>query len=150
MRTIGLILVVAILIVAVAGLRSRPPVVVTAPPAAVTQPTALSPTTVDAGAAAAGDAVPHSADEAARRFGGGAADWQPVGANGWVLRAAAAVLLRIPAGYRVDYPGHSCAETGAPGVYGPAAVAAAAATIWAVGAEAACPAWTVWGQAHAT
>lgn len=90
--------------------------------------------------------VPQDATQALVLFGGDApASWSRIGGNGWVFRGAYAAELRVPAGFRIDYTAvdgmiFSCADrTGIPGKYGPLTVATAAATIWYVPHETACP-----------
>lgn len=85
----------------------------------------------------------HSASSAtANLFGGKANDWSEVpgsGSAGWIY-SGPATELNVPAGYRIDYSGHTCDNGSNSGVYGPTKVAVSTATIWNVPGETHCAA----------
>jgi hypothetical protein len=79
---------------------------------------------------------------AAQTFGGKDYEWSVVpGSNntGWVYSGPIREI-KIPPGYRADYPGNTCDEPGSAGVFGPVKVTRGAPlTVWHVPGETRCP-----------
>jgi hypothetical protein len=95
--------------------------------------------------------VPNTPEEAAQKWGGSPAWWRKIEVNGWKLEAQLTVL--VGADWRIDFVApdgriSSCADTQAPGVYGPATVDVMVATLWYVPGETKCPPFTNWAKAN--
>ncbi len=76
---------------------------------------------------------------AAEMFGGAASNWYPVGSNGWGFRDVSG-QVKVPAGWRLDYTGHSCEHMTEQGIYGSTVMVPpyGAGTLWFVPGETGC------------